>query len=269
VQPNRIRVVPPGFRAVLETGSLTVLTDGQLLERYALQDGEEAESAFAALVARHGTMVWSTCRAVLHDDHAAGDAFQASFLVLVRKARSLWVRDSLGPWLHRVALRAAIQAKREKTRRQQAERRAAELNAGWTDHGMPDDLADIIHREIDRLPDRHRIPIVLCDLEGRSHEDAARYLKCPVGTVKSRLTRARERLRAALRRRGLAPSAVASAIIENLAASSGRPSRARWRSTMDEFLLSYSLPSWSAPAGTRSTPKRAARPDPGTTTCSG
>ena len=215
---NRNRVVPLGLRTLFHTGSLTGLTDGQLLERYALQDGEEAESAFAALVARHGTMVWCTCRAVLHDDHDAGDAFQAAFLVLMRKARSLWVRDSLGPWLHRVALRAAIQAKREAKRRQEAEQRAAELNTGWTDGDMPDDLADILHQEIDRLPERHRIPVVLCDLEGRSHEEAARYLRCPVGTVKSRLARAAS---------GCAPHSAAG---ESVRRPSQRRSSGTWRS---------------------------------------
>ena len=120
---NRNRVAPLGLRSLFHTGSLTGLTDGQLLERYALHDGEEAELAFATLVARHGAMVWCTCRAVLRDDHDAGDAFQAAFLVLVRKARSLWVRDSLGPWLHRVALRAALgQARGESPPRGRATR---------------------------------------------------------------------------------------------------------------------------------------------------
>jgi len=223
VPSNRNRVAPLGLRTLFHTGSLTGLTDGQLLERYALQNGEEAELAFATLVARHGAMVWCTCRAVLRDDHDAGDAFQAAFLVLVRKARSLWVRDSLGPWLHRVALRAALQAKRAANRRKEAEQRVPELTVGWTDCGMPDDLADIIHREIDRLPERHRIPFVLCVLEERSHEEAARHLKCPVGTVKSRLTRARERLRAALCRRGVGPAAVQPALIRNLMVSPSSP----------------------------------------------
>jgi hypothetical protein len=84
---NRTRVAPPGLRTLFHTGSLTGLTDGQLVERYALQDGEEAELAFATLVARHGSMVWSTCRAVVRDDHDAGDAFQAAFLVLMRTAK--------------------------------------------------------------------------------------------------------------------------------------------------------------------------------------
>ena len=230
------------------SGSLTGLTDGQLLERYALHDGEEAELAFATLVARHGAMVWCTCRAVLRDDHDAGDAFQAAFLVLVRKARSLWVRDSLGPWLHRVALRAALDARREANRRQEAEQRAAELTEGSTDCSMSDDLADIIHQEIDRLPERHRIPIVLCVLEERSHEEAARHLRCPVGTVKSRLARARDRLRAALCRRGVGPAAVQPALVRNLMVSLSSPPQVLTASTIRNAVLFANNPIQAANA---------------------
>jgi RNA polymerase sigma factor (sigma-70 family) len=201
--------MPSGLRTLFHAGSLTGHTDGQLLERFSLSDGEEAESTLAALVARHAALVWGTCRGALHNDHDAGDAFQASFLVLVRKARSLWVRDSLGPWLHRVALRAALEAKRKAKRRRRAEEQAAELaREEWRENGLPDELAAIIHHEIDRLPERYRIPVVLCELEGRSLLDAARNLNCPVGTVKSRLARARQRLRRALLRRGVGPAAM-------------------------------------------------------------
>ena len=101
---NRTRAVAPGLQTLFHAGSLVGLTDGQLLERFALRDGESSEAAFAALVERHERLVWPTCRAVLRDEHDAADAFQATFLVLVRKAGSLWVRDSLAPWLHRVAI---------------------------------------------------------------------------------------------------------------------------------------------------------------------
>ncbi len=216
---NLNRVFPRGLQTLFHLGSLTGITDGQLVERFVLRDGEASESAFAALVERHGPLVWSTCRAVLRDDHATADAFQATFLVLVRKAGSLWVRDSIGPWLHRVALRAAIQAKRETNRRQQAEQRAAALTVEWDDCGVPDDSADVIHQEIDRLSERHRVVIVLCDIEERSHEEAARHLKCPVGTVKSRLARARQRLRDALQRRGVASAAIPTAVFRNASVS--------------------------------------------------
>ncbi len=206
------RAAPRGLQALFHAGSLIGVTDGQLLERFALRDGEASETAFAALVERHTTLVWRTCRAVLRDEHEAADAFQATFLVLVRKAGSLWVRDSIAPWLYRVALRAANQARREAQRRRQIERRAGELRAGWTEGAMTDDSIEVLHREIDRLPERHRSVIVLCDLEGRSYEEAARHLRCPVGTVRSRLARARERLRERLSRRGLAPAAMSSVL---------------------------------------------------------
>ncbi len=230
--PNRTRAVPRGLQTLFHAGSLVGVTDGPLLERFALRDGEASESAFAALVERHGALVWRTCRAVLRDEHEAADAFQATFLVLVRKAGSLWVRDSIAPWLHRVALRAANQARREARRRKEAEQRAAELNAGWTESAMPDDLADILHQEIDRLPERHRTVVVLCDLEERSYEEAARHLRCPVGTVKSRLARARERLREALSRRGVLRSAVQAASLRDAMAAVGTPPLALTESTI-------------------------------------
>ena len=204
--PNRNQAVPRSLRTLFHDGSLTSLTDGQLLERFAARDGEAAESAFAALVERHGPLVWRTCRDVLRDDHDAADAFQATFLVLVRKASSLWVRDSIGPWLHRVCLRTAVHAKKDRIRRRAAEQHAAELAPAWSEPSGADDVAQIVHQELDRLPERYRIPLVLCELEGRSHEEAARQLGCPVGTVKSRLARGRERLKNRLNRRGINPS---------------------------------------------------------------
>ena len=105
------------LQTLFDVGTIGELTDGQLLERFAVRDGEAAEMAFAALVDRHGPMVLRTCRSVLRDPHAAEDAFQATFLVLVRKARGLWVRDSLGPWLHQVASRVASSARAEAARR--------------------------------------------------------------------------------------------------------------------------------------------------------
>ena len=183
------------------------MTDGQLLERFAA-GGEAAELAFAALVERHGAVVLQTCRAILRDEHEAEDAFQATFLVLVQKAGSLWVRDSLGPWLHQVAYRAAWCARSAATRRAVQERRAAALiseryNAQTADDVEREHFASTIHEEIERLPERFRVPVVLCDLDGRTHEQAARHLGCPVGTVKSRLARGRGRLRDRLTRRGL------------------------------------------------------------------
>ncbi len=192
------------LRTLFKLGTIRDLTDGQLLEVFATERGEAAEVAFAALVERHGPMVLRVCRGVLNNRHDSQDAFQATFLVLVKKARGLWVRDSLGPWLHQVALRTASCARSAAARRERHERRAAELRKeGFT--VVDDDLGSVLHEEIDRLPDRFRAPVVLCDLEGISHEQAARHLGWPIGTVKSRHSRGRERLRHRLVRRGLAP----------------------------------------------------------------
>jgi RNA polymerase sigma factor (sigma-70 family) len=189
---------------LFHAGTLTGCTDGQLLERFVTGGGEVAEHAFSSLIDRHGPMVWRVCCAILRDEHDAQDAFQATFLVLVQRAGSLWVRDSLGPWLHRVASRAAVRARVVARRRRSAERRAVEMARRVGDDPIGDDLGGLIHEAIDRLPDRYRVPVVLCDLEGRSYEEAARHLRCPVGTIKSRLARGRERLRDRLARHGLA-----------------------------------------------------------------
>ena len=204
---NRQRTVPRSLGMLFRGGSLTGLTDGQLLERFAVREVETAEAAFAALIDRHGPMVLRTCLAVLRDEHEAHDAFQNTFLVLLRKAGSLWVRDSLGPWLHRVAYHAAVRVRLTSSRRRAAERRAAERVPERSEVRTWDDLGAVIHEEIDRLPERYRIPVVLCDLEERPYEEAARHLGCPVGTVKSRLARGRERLKLRLTRRGLADPA--------------------------------------------------------------
>jgi RNA polymerase sigma factor (sigma-70 family) len=189
---------------VLGLGATGELSDRQLLERFVSGDGEPAELAFTALVERHGPMVLRVCRNALRNPHDAQDAFQATFLVLVQKARRLWVRDSLGPWLHRVAHRVAARARESQRRRRGCERRAA----GSTPKLVVDtkDLQGLevaLHEEIDRLQDRYRMPIVLCHLEGLTQERAARLLALPLGTIKSRLRRAREVLRGRLRRRGL------------------------------------------------------------------
>ncbi len=192
------------LRTLFNVGAIRDLTDGQLLERFATGRGEGAELAFAALVERHGPMVLRVARGVLDDPHDAQDAFQATFLVLVSKAGGLWVRDSLAPWLHQVAYRTASCLRTGSARRRRLERLAA-LTEEASQPGAVDDLARVLLEEVDRLPERFRAPVVLCDLEGRTHEQAARALGWPVGTVKSRQARARERLRDRLTRRGVAP----------------------------------------------------------------
>jgi HlyD family secretion protein len=187
-------------------GTIGNLGDGQLLERFATERGEGAELAFAVLVERHGPMVLRVCHSVLADLHDTEDAFQATFLVLLKKARGLWVRDSLGPWLHQVAVRTASAARIAAARRRRCDLQTA-IPAIGRSRGADDELCHALHEEIERLPERFRLPLVLCDLEECSHQQAARHLGWPIGTVKSRLTRGRERLRIRLTRRGLAPSA--------------------------------------------------------------
>ncbi len=194
------------LHALFHMGTFGDLTDGQLLERFAIGWGEARELAFAVLVQRHGPMVLRVCRSVLRDSHDAQDAFQATFLVLSGKARGLWVRDSLGPWLHQVAYRTARCARSSSARRKRLERRAALREDVNTQDEPNDERERILHEEIERLPERYRAPLVLCDLEGRTHEQAARHLGWPIGTVKSRQSRGRQRLRERLVRRGYASS---------------------------------------------------------------
>jgi RNA polymerase sigma factor (sigma-70 family) len=198
--------VPLDISALLRTGSMGGLTDGQLLERFLSRQGDESEIAFRALMARHGTLVLGVCRRVLNDTHDAEDAFQATFLILVRKAGSIRVEDSLGRWLHGVSYRVAMRAKAKALRRRMIKGVAARAIAPPGEIAEVRDLRAVIDEEVYRLPERYRASVVLCDLGGLSYEDAARQLGCPIGTVKSRLARGRERLRCRLTRRGLAPS---------------------------------------------------------------
>ena len=188
-------------------GSVGNLTDGQLLELFTGSSAEAAELAFAEVVGRHGPMVMRVCRHSLQNPSDAQDAFQATFLVLVQKAKFLWVRESLGPWLHRVACRVASKARTAEARRRSCENSSAGSRPTiclpmeeWRDVFL------ILHEEIDRLPERCRVAVILCDVEGLTHEQASRRLRWPVGTVKSRLNRGREYLRDRLIRRGITPS---------------------------------------------------------------
>jgi RNA polymerase sigma factor (sigma-70 family) len=189
-------------------GAMGTWTDGQLMTQFlASQEGREA--AFRVLIHRHGPMVLGVCRRILGDEHAAEDAFQATFLVLVKKAGTLRDRDLLTNWLYGVASRVANKERARGARRRLVERRAAEPSA--TSAGEIDqvELRSVIDEEIRRLPERYRVPLVLCHVEGLRHDEVAQRLGCPVGTVESRLSRARERLRSRLARRGLAPTASA------------------------------------------------------------
>ena len=206
--PTRSPGAARHLRTLFNLGVIRDLTDGQLLERFATRDGEAAELAFAALVERHGPMVLRACRSVLRDPNDAEDAFQATFVVLSRRAGGLWVRETIGPWLFSVALRVARRARSNALRRARHERRSAELAVAVRDDrpGLDPELESALHEELGRLAPRWREPIVLCDLQGRTYDEAARQLGLPVGTLKSRLARGRSRLGDRLRRRGLAPT---------------------------------------------------------------
>ncbi|MEW4566880.1 sigma-70 family RNA polymerase sigma factor [Tautonia sp. JC769] len=196
------------FRTLFGPGTLGGRSDGELLDRASRRGDPAAEQAFAALVERHGPMVLRVCRSRLIDPNDADDAFQRVFCLLARRSRTLWVRDSLAPWLFQVALRVSAGVRAEVSRRRDVERRYAEHAPRIAPAREPDDLAPLLLDEVGRLPERYRSAIVLCDLQGLTHEEAARRLGWPIGTVKSRQARARARLRRRLIGRGLAPTAL-------------------------------------------------------------
>jgi len=183
--------------------------DASLLRRFVAR---RDEAAFAALLQRHAPRVFGVCRQVLGNPHDAEDAFQATFLVLARKAGSVRRGQSLSAWLYRVALNVARTARARAARRQAREREAALMSEPTTaDEAAPPDWQRLLHEEVDRLPEMYRVPVVLCYLEAKTHDEAARQLGWPLGTVKGRLARARDLLRSRLARRGLALSAAALA----------------------------------------------------------
>jgi RNA polymerase sigma factor (sigma-70 family) len=190
---------------ILRFGVVGDLSDSQLLQQYLTgRDGAE-QAAFSALLERHGPMVLSVCRQVLGNRHDSQDAFQATFLVLARKAGSVHNGESLASWLHGIALRVAVRARVDEARRRVHERRCATMKEKERDDkAVRSEPFTELHEEIARLPQRYREPVVLCYLEGLTSEQAAVRIGCPTGTVWSRLSTARERLRGRLVRRGVA-----------------------------------------------------------------
>jgi RNA polymerase sigma factor (sigma-70 family) len=176
------------------------MTERQLLERF-LADHDP--DAFRVLVETHGPMVIGVCRSVLHDPHDVDDAFQTTFMVLVQRAETITQRECIGPWLHRVALRIATRVRTTAGTRRIRERRASRSEAALDKPGGELLPRSVLDDELNRLPDRYRAPVVLCYLEGKTTEEAASQLRCPVGTVKGRLWRARSKLRERLCRRGV------------------------------------------------------------------
>jgi RNA polymerase sigma factor (sigma-70 family) len=191
-------------------GTTVGLGDGELLCRYA---ASRDELAFEVLVARHGPMVAATCRAVLHNHHDVEDAFQATFLVLARRASSIRAGDALGGWLYRVAYRAAMQRNVETKRRRTREVEESTMEIPDAACSALDfDVRSILHEEIDRLPESQRLPVVLCDLEGLTYEQAAGRLQWTVPTLYHRLAKGRRRLRDRLIRRGVTVAATVAAM---------------------------------------------------------
>ena len=224
-------------RTQLETlfhqGMLGGLTDSELLARFLAGDAPSAEAAFAILVDRHGPMVMRVCRSALGTPHDAEDASQAVFLVLARRAGSVRRRDSAASWLYGVARRVAARARRDDARRRKHERRRAEMAARHMEAPVVSDACEGIYEEIDALPEIYRSALVLCYLEGLSHEQAARWLRCPLRTLQSRLLRAKGRLRERLARRGASLPAVLPPL-----ANSSSPSAA-WVKTTAEAARAF------------------------------
>jgi RNA polymerase sigma factor (sigma-70 family) len=192
-------------------GSVSGLSEGQLLARFV---GEHDEVAFEAIVSRHGPMVLGICRRLLDDPNDVEDAFQATFLVLVRRAGSLRDRELLSNWLYGVALRVASRARRDRARRRVGQ--VPDFHSEDQTGASPDDaglceLRSVLDTEVARLPERFRAPIVLCYFEGLTHDQAAERLRCPVGTVRSRMAKGRELLQSRLTRRGFGPASLVPA----------------------------------------------------------
>jgi RNA polymerase sigma factor (sigma-70 family) len=213
----------PGLRSVIRRIGRAVdpaarggLTDAELLRRWLTH---RDEGAFEALLWRHAAVVFGVCRRVLGDAHEAEDAAQAAFLALARAGGSIGRRQAVAAWLHTAAYRAALRVRARRPRG-----RALSPDAL---HALPSppgddpawrDLRPVLDEEVSRLPEKLRVPFVLCHVGGRTNEEAARELGCPVGTVLSRLARARAWLRARLTRRGVTPAALTAAAGEAAAA---------------------------------------------------
>ena len=217
-------------------------TDGQLLEAFTAR---RDEASFEGLLRRHGPMVLGVCRRVLADAHDAEDAFQATFLVLVRKAASIRPREKVGNWLYGVAHRTALQARTAAAVRRAKERETARPEARPEDAGC--ELLSLLDQELTRLPEKYRAPIVLCALEGRTHDEAARQLGWPVGTVSGRLSRARALLSRRLARRGwdlppcapaVLPTALVGATLRASAKGVAPPVAALMKGVLRAMLLS-------------------------------
>jgi RNA polymerase sigma factor (sigma-70 family) len=198
---SQLTLVLRRLRKLSAGESAAALPDQPLLERFA-EHGDEA--AFEMLLARHGPMVLNVCRRVLHNGNAVEDAFQATFLVLALKAGSIRHSELLANWLYGVAYRTAVRARVEAAKRRAREEKTPAREATDPLNEMTvRELFAVLDEELNRLPSQYRAPLVLCYLENRTRDEAARQVGCSRATVERRLERGRQLLRARLTRRGL------------------------------------------------------------------
>ena len=180
---------------MLRAGRLGVLSDRELLEQF--EAGDEADGTFEILVAPHGPMARALCRSLLGDAHEADDGFQVTVLVLARRADSIRDKEALASWLYGVAYRVVTRMRSEATRRSTLSRHLTERARHAATTGLeasPEPMPEL-YEKLARLPERYRAPIVLCYLQGQSHEQAARARRCPLRTLQTRLLRVKENLR--------------------------------------------------------------------------
>jgi RNA polymerase sigma factor (sigma-70 family) len=193
-------------------------TDAQLLEEYI---SRRDQAALATLVERHGPMVWGVCRRLLREYHDAEDAFQATFLVFVRKAASIASRELLANWLYGVACQTALKLRSTTARQRQRERPVTTMpEPAVSEQELWHHLQPFLDQELNRLPSKYRAAVVLCDLEGKTRKEAAHQLGLAEGTVASRLARARGMLAKRLTRHGLAVSSGALGVVLSQSAAS-------------------------------------------------
>jgi RNA polymerase sigma factor (sigma-70 family) len=195
---------------VLQNALASSLTDEQLVRAYVR---EQSTEAFVEIIRRYGSMVFGVCQRVLRQQQDAEDAFQATFLVFVRKAKSVRVNDSLGRWLYGVAVRTAQKAKSRRFREESRRDAFSETVSPTCLSSEPLDWLLVLDQELNRLPERERSTIVLCDLLGKSRREAAEELGVPEGTLSSRLARARDHLKSLLERRGVVPAISSAGLI--------------------------------------------------------
>jgi RNA polymerase sigma factor (sigma-70 family) len=199
------------LRHVAELKASRDLSDAELLRRFSTQ---RDEASFTLLVQRHGPMVLGVCRRVLGDLHDAEDAFQATFLLLSSKSASIQKHASLAAWLHGVAQRVSLNARRRRMRRAERERRfIVKAHTEPVDAQTWEELRLVLDEELGQLPEKFRAPVVLCYFEGKTNEQAARELNCPKSSLSWRLGRAREMLRERLMQRGIALSTGTVAVV--------------------------------------------------------